>query len=148
MLHNRFLTRRNSWNELARLQREMNRLFDNVPSHTNVYRAPRYPAMNVWTNQDGAVLTAELPGCDPDNLDISVVNETLTLSGQRAPEDVPEEATYHRRERSCGSFSRTFQLPFQVDAAQVEAVFENGVLEVTLPRAEADKPRKIAIQAG
>ena len=148
MLRNRFLTRRNSWNELARLQHEMNRLFDSAPSRTNVYRAPRYPAMNVWTNEDGAVLTAELPGCSPDNLDISVVNEMLTLSGQRAPEDVPEGATYQRRERNCGSFSRTFQLPFQVDATQVEAVFENGVLEVTLPRAEADKPRKIAIQAG
>jgi HSP20 family protein len=133
---------------MERLRREMNRLFDDVPARTVRYPAPRYPAMNVWTNEDGAVLTAELPGCDPAKLEITVVDNTLTVAGQRAPEQVGEDVTYHRRERSCGSFSRTFQLPFTVEAGAVEATFENGVLNIKLPRAEADKPKKIEISAG
>jgi HSP20 family protein len=104
--------------------------------------------MNVWTNEDGAVLTAELPGCDPAALEISVVDNTLSVTGKRAQEDVSEDVTYHRRERSCGGFDRTFELPFSVEASAVEATFENGVLQITLPRAEADKPKKIEITAG
>ncbi len=148
MLGRPFGTRRNAWRETERLQREMNRLFDDLPARTARYPAPRYPAMNIWTNEDGAVLTAELPGCDPAALDITVVDNTLTLSGHRAPEQMGEDVTYHRRERSCGQFSRTFQLPFTVEAGAVDATFENGVLHITLPRAEADKPIKIEIKAG
>lgn len=136
----------NPWQELDRLQHEVNRLFEGLPARGARYAAPRYPAMNVWINDDGAVLTAELPGCDPDALDISVIGEVLTLSGSRQAEEVPEHATYHRRERACGRFSRTFELPFSVEAEAVEASFENGVLRVILPRAEADKPRKIEIK--
>jgi HSP20 family protein len=104
--------------------------------------------MNVWTSEDNAVLTAELPGCNPDALDISVVSDTLTLSGSRAQKELEEGATYHRRERTCGGFTRTFQLPFTVDPNKVEASFERGVLKVTLPRAEADKPKKIEVKVG
>ena len=91
--------------------------------------------------------TAELPGFDPEGLDISVVNDTLTLSGNRCADDV-EGATYHRRERRCGKFTRSFQLPFLVEGTDVEATFEQGVLKIELPRAEADKPKKIAVKAG
>jgi HSP20 family protein len=125
----------------------MDRVLNEMPARRWA-GTPSYPAMNVWTSEDSAVVTAELPGCNADNLDISVVNETLTVAGSRAPEELEEGATYHRRERSCGGFSRTFQLPFQVDAGQVEATFQNGILQVTLPRAEADKPKKIAIKSG
>jgi HSP20 family protein len=102
--------------------------------------------MNVWTNEDGAVLTAELPGMNPDDLEISVVNETLTLSGNRVGDEVPENVKYHRQERRSGQFTRTFQLPFTVEVEQVEAVFKNGVLHLSLPRAESEKPRKIAVK--
>ena len=110
--------------------------------------APSYPAMNVWTDQDGAVITAELPGVNPEDIDISVQNDTLTLRGNRAPDEVQEGGTYHRRERGSGSFTRSFQLPFQVASDQVEASYAKGVLSITLPRAEADKPKTIAIKAG
>ena len=103
--------------------------------------------MNVWTNEDGAVVTAELPGVAPEDIDISVVNETLTVTGTRSPEEV-EGATYHRRERTYGRFTRSFQLPFQIDGEKVEASFEHGVLHIHLPRSEADKPRRITIKAG
>lgn len=133
------------WQEMDRLQREMNRLFNDYSS-SGRRPATGYPALNVWTNPESAILTAELPGVSPDNLDINVVGETLTLSGEREPEQVPEEARYHRRERGFGRFSRTIQLPFQVDSGKVEARFDKGVLHVTLPRAEADKPKKIQVK--
>jgi len=71
-----------------------------------------------------------------------------TLRGSRQPEEVGEGVTFHRRERRFGSFTRTFRLPFDVDADKVEARFQNGVLSITLPRAEADKPKKIAVKTG
>jgi HSP20 family protein len=75
-----------------------------------------------------------------------VVGDTLTLSGTRRPDELQEGERYHRRERTSGHFSRTFQLPFRIEDKQVEAVFEKGVLHISLPRAEADKPKKIAVK--
>jgi HSP20 family protein len=146
MLRRPFGSFTSSWREMERLRREMNRLFADV--RPGLAAAPCYPAMNVWTNQDGAIVTAELPGFTPEDIDISVVNDTLTLSGNRSPEELEEGETYHRRERSCGRFSRAFQLPFAVETGEVEATFEKGVLKVTLPRAEADKPKKITVKTG
>lgn len=139
---------RNSTREMERLRREMDRLFSQLPTGRGLAAAPSYPAMNVWMNEDSVLVTAELPGCSTDNLEISVVNDALTLSGSRSANELPEEAVYHRRERGCGRFTRTFQLPFQIDAGRVEAHLEKGVLQVLLPRAEEDKPKKIQIKAG
>jgi HSP20 family protein len=133
---------------MDRLRREMNRLFTEWPSRGGWSVASGYPAMNVWTDEDNAVVTAELAGIDPEDIDISVENDTLTLRGTRKPEEVEEDATFHRRERRFGNFSRSFRLPFKVDAGNVDASFKNGVLNISLPRAEEDKPRKIAIKAG
>jgi HSP20 family protein len=132
---------------MERLQREVNRLFSDSFSLAGGRTAPSYPAMNVWTNEEGAVITAELPGVNPEDIDISVVGDTLTLAGNRKPDELQEGERYHRRERSYGRFSRTFQLPYQVEPDKVEAVFEKGVLQISLPRAEVDKPKKIAIKA-
>jgi len=134
------------WREMERLRREMDRIFDQ--SVRSLYTAPAYPAMNVWTNEDGAIVTAELPGVAPEDIDISVMNDTVTLTGCHNPEQVDGDVSYHRRERSCGRFSRSFQLPFQIDPEGVEAVYENGVLKVTLPRVEEDKPKRITVKAG
>ncbi|RPJ55674.1 MAG: Hsp20/alpha crystallin family protein [Dehalococcoidia bacterium] len=137
---------RSPWTEMERLQREMNRLFSDPFFMDGGRTAPSYPAMNVWTNEDGAVITAELPGVNTDDIDIAVTGDVLTLSGNRQPEELGEGDKYHRRERGYGRFTRTFQLPFQVESDQVEALFEKGVLHLSLPRAEADKPRKISIK--
>lgn len=133
------------WNEMDRLQREMNRLIDNYGGQRSRVAAG-YPAVNAWTSPDGAVITAELPGVDPESIDINIVGETLTLSGQRELEQLPEGARYHRQERGHGRFVRTVQLPFQVEAERVGAKFDRGVLEITLPRADADKPKKIQVK--
>ena len=136
---------RNPWREIERMQREVGRIFDDV-SRNRLAVAPSFPAMNVWSNEEGIVITAELPGVSPDDIDISVVGDTLTLSGGRQPEAI-ENVKYHRRERSQGKFTRTFQLPFTVEAGKVEAFFDKGILHISLPRAEAEKPKKIAVKA-
>jgi HSP20 family protein len=129
--------------EVQRLQREMNRLFSGAAEGY----AHDFPAVNVWRNDGGAIVTAELPGIDAAKLDISVVGDSLTLSGNREFETLKEGESYHRQERAYGRFSRTLHLPFQVDAAKVEAKHEKGVLQITLPRVEAEKPKKINIKA-
>lgn len=130
--------------EMDRLRREMDRLFSEPSVGLEV--AAGYPAMNAWLNEDGAIVTAEVPGCTSENLDLSVVQDTLVVKGTRPSEELPEGATYHRRERGCGNFSRSFQLPFKVDTGNVEATFENGILKIMLPRAEEDKPKKITVK--
>lgn len=135
------------WQEMERLQREMNRLFADAFSLAGSRTAPDYPAMNVWTNETGAVITAELPGLGPEDIDISVNGNTLTLSGNRQPDELQEGEKHHRRERGYGQFSRAIQLPFTVESDQVEATFNKGMLYISLPRTEAEKPKKIAIKA-
>ena len=128
--------------EMQRLQEDLDSLFASPGG--SVYT---YPAVNVWSSGDDAFVTAELPGMELENIDISVQGESLTLRGGRPRPALKNGEAYQRRERLCGNFSRTLQLPFRVDPAKVEAHFNKGVLTVTLPRAEADKPRKIAVKA-
>ncbi len=128
------------WPDFQRLRREMNRFIAALP-----YGAD-FPAINIWLGQEDAIVTSELPGIDPGKLDISVVNDVLKLSGSREAPAAKEGETYYRQERSSGAFSRTFQLPFTVDASKVEAKYEKGILQIILPRAEAAKPKKIAVK--
>jgi HSP20 family protein len=134
------------WQEMDQLQREMNRLFD-ASTKGRVFNSPSYPAINIWTQEDGQMISAEMPGVLPEDIEIDVTGDGLSISGVRKQDEVAKEAHYHRRERSYGSFSRTIQLPFMVDTNEVEASFTNGVLLITLPRAEADRPKKIAIKS-
>ena len=133
------------WQEMDQLQREMNRLFDST-SRGQVFSAPSYPAINIWTNDEGQLISAEMPGVHPDDISIDVIADALSISGERKPDEVAKDANYHRRERGYGSFSRTIQLPFMVDPNKVEANFKNGVLMISLPRAEVDKPKKITVK--
>lgn len=129
--------------EIQRLQRDMNSLFAGVPAAVN----QEYPAINLWRGEHDYILIAELPGIDPAQLDISVVGDRLTFSGSQDFEALKEGEGYHRQERNGGRFSRTLQLPFQIDAEKVTAKYEKGILNLTLPIAPADKPHKIAIKA-
>lgn len=130
------------WHEMQRLQHEMDRLFTGEAlSFTG-----RYPAVNIWAGEDDMIVTSEIPGIEPGDIDISVTGDTLTISGSRTPDELKEGEAYHRRERAYGRFNRTVQLPFKVDANKVGARYEKGVLNIVLPRAEEDKPRKISIK--
>ena len=142
----RIIRKPSIWQEMDQLQREMNRLFDST-SRGRVVSAPSYPAINIWTNDDGQLITAEMPGVHPEDINIDVNADALSISGERKPDDVAKDANYHRRERGYGAFSRTIQLPFMVDTNKVEATFKNGVLMIRLPRAEVYKPKKITVKS-
>lgn len=128
--------------EFRALGREMNRAFDTCTTGSTAF-----PALNVWGNQDEAVVKLELPGVDPEKVSISVEQERLTIEGERAVEEVAE-VVRERTERPAGRFTRSVTLPFEVEQDQVKADYRQGVLSVTLPRAEATKPRRIEITAG
>jgi len=106
---------------------------------------PRFPAMNVWSGDERVMVTAELPGITPEDINIAVTGDTLTLTGKRQRPEVAEGNNYHRQECGYGEFSRSLQLPFRIDANGVEATFRKGVLSITLPRAEEDKPKRIQV---
>jgi HSP20 family protein len=135
------------WREMDRLQRDMNRMFDNSYI-TRTQTAPSYPALKVWADEESVLVTAEMPGVRVEDLDIHIEEGSITLSGERVQEDIPENVSFHRRERRYGKFSRSLSLPFRIDADKVDAILKNGVLTLTLPRAEEDKPRKLEIKTG
>ena len=129
--------------ELRRMQSEMNRLFTGFSAAT----AREFPPINIWLGDNSVVITAELPGVTRDDLNLSLQEDVLTLEGSRPLKTQQPEVKWHRRERAYGTFARTVQLPFRVDADKVQARFDNGILEIELERLEADRPKKIQIRA-
>jgi len=130
--------------EAERLHSDMHRLFSGLAPAS---AARVWPPVNVWTGRDDTVVTFELPGVAPDKLDISVVGDTLTLSGAREPVEASEGQVVNQLERESGSFTRTIQLPYRVEPEKVEATYAKGVLRIRLPRLEADRPKQIAVKA-
>ena len=104
------------------------------------------PPVDVQETADAYLFHAELPGLTKDDINITLENNVLRLSGERKLEKDANKENYHRVERTYGTFTRSFTLPTQVDADKVQAAFENGILTVTVPKAEQAKPRKIAIR--
>ena len=129
--------------EMRRIQNEMNRIFEGAERPA----AQEWPPVNLWIGDDSIVFTAELPGIRPEDLDLTVRDDLLTLQGRREPPAEGEKVTWHRRERGWGTFTRTVRLPFRVDPEQVKARFMNGILEIELHRPEAERPRRIQVQA-
>lgn len=103
-----------------------------------------YPPLNIFRKGDDFTLVAELPGISSSDLDIQVKGRTVRLSGSK-PVKYPEKASIHRRERLQGRFDRSITLPVEVDPDRAAAEYRDGILAVTLPRAERDKPRSIRI---
>ncbi|HYF51580.1 MAG TPA: Hsp20/alpha crystallin family protein [Planctomycetota bacterium] len=103
-----------------------------------------FPAINVWKNEDAAIVTAELPGYRGEDIDISLSRDLLTLKGRRRAA-VAGEAAVLRAERYEDAFERTVLLPFCVKDKDVQAILRNGILEIRLPRADEDRPRKIRL---
>jgi HSP20 family protein len=135
--------------EFARAKREMDRILSNFSGRwpTGVFGSGSgvFPAFNVSESGDMLFVEAEIPGVRAEDLDISVEGNTLVLRGQRKP-DSPENVSYHRRERVSGRFSKSISLPYEVNADNVQAEYQNGVLRLTLPKAEHAKPRSITIK--
>lgn len=103
------------------------------------------PPVKAWVGDDDAVVTMELPGIEPSDVEVSVEGDVLEISGERKAHETGDGDRYHRRERFTGHFERHLKLPFRVKPDAVEARFDKGVLEVRLPRAEEDRPRKIEV---
>lgn len=131
------------FDDLFSLQEEFNRIFDAGSGH---WSRGRYPAMNVWETDTAVVVDAELPGVDPANVELSVEGNELTLRGQIGQPD--DKTEYLTKEIGHGRFERTVRLPYRVNSQAVKAVCRHGILRIELPRADEDKPRKIAVQVG
>ena len=140
---------------LGRLWTEMARLQDG-PEAPRTPRAPEnawIPALNARWTPEGAALEVELPGVRPEDLEITVSGRTVSIQGERKAAAAPgaegaEGVRWLRREGAEGRFARTLEMPFALEAGAVEARLEDGLLRVALPRAEADKPRKISVAQG
>ena len=137
--------------EFTTLQNEMNRLFGTVfdtPSQGNGGTLRRWmPAMDLVEGEQHFVLTADLPGMTEADVNIEVDDRVLTVSGERKANYETNKDGFHRVERAFGSFSRSLTLPKGINAEAVEADFENGVLEIRIPKPEQPKPRKINISS-
>jgi HSP20 family protein len=136
------------FNQLQDLHNEMNRLFSRWGEDGARWlgTVAGYPAVNVWDDENTVFVEAELPGLRLEDLEIYVTGgNQLTLKGERKP-SVPEKGIWHRQERGFGPFSRSLTLPFPVDADRVDARFENGVLQISMPKHESARPRKIQVK--
>ena len=106
-----------------------------------------YPPVNVFDHGDAYVVKAEVPGIDPERIEINVEEDTLTVRGERAFSDPSKNAAYHRRERGHGQFRRVVRLPGRVAGDEAKAQYRDGVLTVTIPKAKEARPRRVAIEA-
>jgi HSP20 family protein len=146
----------NPFQEMEALRREIDRAFEGFglsesPSHRVAFLPGqwprRYPLINLLEDKDNVYIEALTPGVDPQSLNVTVRQNRLTLSGEktRISGDVKSEA-FHRSERASGKFIRTLDLPMEVDAEAIKAAFKDGLLIVTLPKAEKAKPKQIKVQ--
>jgi len=144
------LVRQDPWSLVPRLQDEINRLFGNVNQNdSSSATASWVPAVDVHEYADRFELYVDIPGVDPEKVDLTLENGVLTLSGQRSEVSVKkqEDPLYQRVERGQGNFYRRFVIPNTVDSEKVNATGKNGVLTVTIPKQAKAMPRRIQIAA-
>jgi HSP20 family protein len=134
------------WAGFGSFRRELDDWFERlgaaVPAAHGVF-----PALNLYEAEDAYVLTAELPGVAPEDLEISLEGSTVTLRGERKSAN-ESDASVHRSERPAGAFRRAIDLPVAIEGEKVEAVHRHGVLTLRLPKAPEHRPRLISVKAG
>src|SRR3972149_9996245 len=138
------------WRDFGPLTRNLDQIFGTLaPRGEEVERdflGTWYPAVDIFDNDNEIVLKAELPGLNKEDIDIHVEENLLTLRGERKREEEIKEKGYFRSERAYGTFSRSFTLPATVAANKIGASYKDGILTVTLPKAEEAKPRQIEVK--
>ena len=142
------ITRIDPFRELATLQDRFNSLFENFAEASGTEQLARgtfVPAVDVYEDEHNLVLKLEIPGVNEDDLNVSLENQTLTVSGERKFEKEEKEENFHRIERRFGSFTRTFRLPNTVDTEKVEAGYDKGILKITLGKRAEAKPKQIKV---
>lgn len=133
---------------LAELQEEMNRLFDSSLRRWSTRGTTTFvPPCDIVEEKDRLLVRMDLPGLCKEDVNVTLQDGVLTVKGERKIEDA-KDASYYLRERAAGEFNRSVELPVAVNAAKIEAHFRNGVLEITLPKAEEAKPKQIEIKVG
>jgi len=132
------------FSEMERLRREMNGLFSNF-GQASV--STTYPLMNVYDDKDNILVTAELPSLAKDQVNITFSDGILTVSGKQQPLATTKGMTVVRKERSEGDFEKTLRVPIKIKQDAIKASFGNGILSITMPKAEEVKPKTIAIEA-
>ena len=142
------LVRWDPFRDLTALQSEVNRLFSRAGAGDTAERQSWTPSIDVIETDDAIKLKAELAGMEPNDINIEVQDNVLTVSGERRFQEEVKEDKYYRIERRYGSFSRSIALPQTVDESRIDARYDNGVLEVTVPKAEVAKPKKITVAIG
>lgn len=138
---------RGSFDELERIKRQMDRLTDVFEGRSmGRTTAGVFPLVNLTEDAEAYYVRAELPGIKNNELDVQATSNSLSVSGERKITEEGDGVRYHRREREGGKFSRVITLPGEIDAGKVEASLANGVLTISVPKAEVAKPRQIAIR--
>lgn len=143
------LVRYQPWNSMEQLRREMGRMFEGQPSSeegSSIATSDWVPAVDIKETEKEFLIHADIPGVDPDNIDVHMEDGMLTIKGERESEKKEERDGYKRIERHSGSFYRRFSLPDTADADKIEAKSKNGVLEITIPKQEKVQPRKIRVK--
>lgn len=143
------IVRWNPFREMMDLRSEFDRLFEETLSVPRLRWQPTSWGMDldVAESEDSFVVTASLPGIKPEDIDVSLTNNVLTIRGEAKQDETIDEEQYHIRERRYGSFSRTITLPVQVNSDAVDATYENGVLKLEIPKAEEVKPKRISVKS-
>ncbi|MBC8552676.1 MAG: Hsp20/alpha crystallin family protein [Candidatus Brocadiales bacterium] len=143
----RELTRWNTTPLFTALHDDMNKMLESIWD-TNSFGMGWNPDIDIAETDNDIIVKAEIPGVDPKNIDISIVGDTLTIKGEKKEEKEDKSKSYHRIERSYGSFTRKIELPSHVKTDEVEAKDHHGVLEITLPKMEKAKTKKITVKSG
>ena len=137
----------NSFGDFENVRRDMLRLLDAVAGESGgEVGAGVVPPLNVTQDEDHFYVRAEIPGIKASELSITAVRNRVSLAGKREIQRESERVSYHRKERAEGSFNRTVTLPTEVDATRVDARYADGILTLTLPKAEETKPRQITVR--
>jgi len=138
-----------SFGEFSILRNEMEKLwnrFGNEISFPEVFTQKWAPSVDISETKDNVEVKAELPGLEPKDIKVNVSEDVLTIRGEKKREEEKKDEHYHYRERYSGSFQRSFRLPATVQSNKVEAAFKNGVLMITLPKAEESQKKEIEIK--
>ena len=144
------LIRWDPFREISTLQERMNRLFSEMARRSPIaeeetIQGAWIPPVDIYETGDSIVIKAELPGISKEDITLEVKENTLSIKGEKKFEKDVKEESYHRVERSYGAFQRAFALPSTVQQDKVKAKFRDGILEVTLPKAEEAKPKQIKV---
>ena len=142
------LVRWRPFRDLINIQQDVDSLFDEFFSRTPAYEIDGglwSPPLDITENDDNVFVTVEVPGMTKEDVKITLQDDVLTIRGEKKQETEQKDANYHRIERNYGSFTRSFSLPTVVLADQIKAHYQDGLLRITLPKAEQVKPKEIPI---